>query len=158
VEEQLQSDVERFVLPITSPGGGVLAGLTGYSYLKGIPAEVMTHNCGSVDSIAAVLFYAGPHRLCVPHARFLLHGISYDVTEPARFDEKALDECVRSLKMDRENMAVVIADSTGQPPAKVQRDILEATVLRSEQALQYGLVHEIRSELFEKGASILEIA
>ena len=60
--------------------------------------------------------------------------------------------------MDRENMAGVIADSTGRPLAAVQRDILEATVLNSEQALQYGLVHEIRSELFEKGARILEIA
>ena len=158
VEEELRNGVDRFVLLMSSPGGGVFAGLTGYSYLKGIPAEVVTHNCGSVDSIAAVLFCAGSHRLCVPHARFLLHGISYDVAKPARFGEKALDERVRSLKMDRENMAGVIADSTGKPLAAVQSDILEATVLNSEQALQYGLVYEIRSELFEKGARILEIA
>ena len=158
VEEELRNGVDRFVLLMSSPGGGVFAGLTGYSYLKGIPAEVVTHKCGSVDSIAAVLFCAGSHRLCVPHARFLLHGISYDVAKPARFGEKALDERVRSLKMDRENMAGVIADSTGKPLAAVQSDILEATVLNSEQALQYGLVHENRSELFEKGARILEIA
>jgi ATP-dependent protease ClpP protease subunit len=94
----------------------------------------------------------------VPHARFLIHGISYDVAKPARFGEKALDERVRSLKMDRENMAGVIADSTGKPLAAVQSDILEATVLNSEQALQYGLVREIRSELFEKDARIPEIA
>jgi len=158
VEEQLQGGVDRFVLLMSSPGGDVFAGLTGYSYLKGIPAEVVTHNCGSVDSIAAVLYCSGSHRLCVPHARFLLHGISYDVTKLTRFGEKTLDEHARSLKMDRENMAGVIADSTGKPLAAVQRDILEGIVLNSEQALQYGLVHEIRSELFEKGARILEIA
>ena len=79
VEEQLRNGVDRFVLLMSSPGGGVFAGLTGYSYLKGIPAEVVTHNCGSVDSIAAVLYCSGSHRLCVPHARFLLHGISYGV-------------------------------------------------------------------------------
>ena len=157
VEEQLQNGADRFVLLMSSPGGSVFAGLSGYSYLRGIPAEVVTHSCGSVDSISVVLFCAGSHRLCVPHARFLLHGISYDVTKPTRFGEKALDEHARSLKMDRENMAGVIADSTGRPLAAVQQDILEATVLNSEQALHYGLVHEIRSELFEKGARILEI-
>jgi ATP-dependent Clp protease protease subunit len=158
VEEQLRNGVDRFVLLMSSPGGNVFAGLTGYSYLKGIPAEVMTHNCGSVDSIAVVLYRAGSRRLCVPHARFLLHGISYDITKPARFGEKTLDEHAKSLRMDRENMAGVIADSTGRPVAEIERDILEGTVLNSEQAVEYGLVDEIRSDLFEKGAEIFEIA
>jgi hypothetical protein len=30
--------------------------------------------------------------------------------------------------------------------------------LSSEQALQYGLAHEIRRDLYEKGASVLELA
>ncbi len=91
------------------------------------------------------------------NARFLLHGISYDVTKPNRFEEKTLDERVRSLRMDRENMSGVIADSTGRPLATVERDILDGTVLNSEQALVYGLVHEIQSVLFEKGSRMFEI-
>ena len=158
VEEQQQNGVGKFVLLMSSPGGNVFAGLTGYSYLKGIPAEVVTHNCGSVDSIAAVLYCAGSRHLCVPHARFLLHGISYDITEPVRFGEKTLDERAGSLRMDRENMAGVIADSTGRPIAEIERDILEGTVLNSEKALEYGLVDEIRSELFERDAKVFEIA
>jgi ATP-dependent protease ClpP protease subunit len=59
--------------------------------------------------------------------------------------------------MERENMAGVIADSTGKPLAEVQRDILEATVLNSAQAPQYGFAHKIRTELFENGARMLEI-
>jgi ATP-dependent protease ClpP protease subunit len=77
VEEQLQRGVDRFVLLMSSPGDGVFAGLTGFSYLKGIPAEVVTHNCRR---------------------------------------------------------------------------------LSSEQALQYGLAHEIRSDLYEKGSRVLELA
>jgi hypothetical protein len=41
VEEQPQGGADRFVLLMSSPGDGVLAGLTGYSYLKEIPAEVV---------------------------------------------------------------------------------------------------------------------
>ncbi len=157
VQEKLKEGVERFVLLISSSGGNVFAGLSGYSFLKGIPAEVITHNFGSADSIAAVLYCAGSRRFCVPHARFLLHGIGFDVTSPTRFNEKILDERIKSLKVDRENISRVIADNSGKSIADVERDILEGTVLNSDQACKYGLVHEIKTELFEKGAEVVEI-
>jgi len=157
VLEKLREGVERFVVLISSPGGNVFAGLSGYSFLKGIPAEVITHNFGSADSIATVLFCAGSKRFCVPHARFLLHGIGFDVTGPTRFNEKILDERIKSLRIDRENISRVIAESTGKTLADVEKDILEGTVLNSEQAREYGLVHEIKTELFERGAEVVEI-
>ena len=157
VQEKLEDDVERFVILISSGGGNVFAGLSGYSFLKGIPAEVFTHNFGSANSIATVLFCAGTRRFCVPHARFLLHGIGFDVTGPTRFNEKILDERIKSLRIDRENISRVIADNTGRPLIDVEKDILEGTVLNSEQAREYGLVHEIKTELFERGAEVIEV-
>ena len=157
IQDQLRKQVDRFVLLLSSPGGNVFAGLSGYNFLKGIPAKVVTHNYGSVDSIAAVLYCAGSRRLCVPHARFLLHGIGFDITTPTRFNEKRLDERIKSLRVDRENIASVIADNTGKSLADVERGMLEGTVLNSQQALEYGLVHEIKTELFEKGARVFEI-
>ena len=157
VQEKLKEGIERFVLLISSPGGNVFAGLSGYNFLKGVPAEVITHNFGSADSIATVLFCAGSGRFCVPHARFMLHGIGFEITNPTRFNEKILDERIKSLKVDRENISRVIADNTGRALADVERDILEGTVLNSEQAQEYGLVHEIKTELFEKGAEVIEI-
>lgn len=158
VVDKLKERVQRFVLLISSPGGNVAAGLSGYNFLKGIPAEVVTHNFGSADSIATVLFCAGSKRLCVPHARFVLHGIGFDVKGPTRFDEKILDERIKSLRIDRENISRVIADTTGKSLGDVENDILQGTPLNAEQAREYGLVHEIRSELFERGAEVLEIS
>lgn len=158
VVDKLKERVQRFVLLISSPGGNVAAGLSGYNFLKGIPAEVVTHNFGSADSIATVLFCAGSERLCVPHARFLLHGIGFDVKGPTRFDEKILDERVKSLRIDRENISRVIADTTGRSLGDVENDILQGTPLNPEQAREYGLVNEIRSELFERGAEVVEIS
>ncbi len=157
VQDQLRKKVSRFVLLMSSPGSNVFAGLSGYNFLKGIPAKVVTHNYGSVDSVAAVLFCAGSRRLCVPHARFLLHGIGFDVTAPTRFDEKILDERIKSLRIDRQNIASVIADNIGRSLADAEKDMLEGTALNSQQALEYGLVHEIGTELFEEGARVFEI-
>ena len=44
VLEQLSQGVERFVFLMSSPGGQVIAGISAYNFLMGIPAEVTTHN------------------------------------------------------------------------------------------------------------------
>jgi ATP-dependent protease ClpP protease subunit len=59
--------------------------------------------------------------------------------------------------MDREIFSQVVTDVTGRDRVQVERDILDGIVLNSEQALEYGLVHEIKTELFERGAKVLEI-
>ena len=156
-EEKLKEGVERFVLLISSGGGQVFSGISGYNFLKGIPAEVITHNFGSIDSVAVVLFCAGTRRLCVPHARFLLHGIGMDITAPTRFDEKILDERIKSLRMDRQNIASIIADNCRKEIKEVDQDILTSIVLSADEAIKYGLVHEIKRDLFPKGAEILDI-
>lgn len=157
VEQKLREGAEHFVILISSGGGNVFSGISAYNFLRGIPAEVVTYNFGSVDSVAIVVFCAGAKRFCVPHARFLLHGIGFDVSAGARFDEKLLDERIKSLRIDRENISHIIADSSGKPLEDVEQDMLIGIVLNPEQAKDYGLVHEIKSELFEKGAEIISI-
>ena len=90
VEQKLREGATRFVLLISSSGGNVFAGVTGYNFLKGIPAEVETHNFGSAVSIALVLFCAGKKRLSVPHATFLLHGVQANFPQGAGLEEKQL--------------------------------------------------------------------
>jgi ATP-dependent Clp protease protease subunit len=157
VEQKLRGGAERFVILLSSVGGNVFGGISVYNFLKGIPGEVVTHNFGSVDSVAIVLFCAGSKRFCVPHARFLLHGIGLDVPAGARLDEKLLDEKMKSLQIDRENISRVIADNCGKKMEEVDKDMLTGTVLNPEQAENYGLVHEIKSPLFEQGAEVIDI-
>ncbi len=154
---KLNEGVERFIILISSPGGDVASGLTGYNFLKGIPAEVITHNIGSADSIATVLFCAGHKRFCVPNARFLLHDIGFDITAPIRFNENLLDERIKGIRLDRENISRVIADNSEKSFADVEQDILQSKALSSQQAIEYGLAHEIKLELFEKGAEVIAI-
>ena len=59
VDQKLAAGVTQFTVLISTSGGSVFHGLTAYNYLKGIPAEVTTHNIGSVDSIGVALFCAG---------------------------------------------------------------------------------------------------
>jgi len=157
LEEKLSEGIRRFVILVSSPGGSVFPGISAYNFLKGIPAEILTHNFGSTDSSAICLFCAGSKRYCVPHGRFLIHGIGFNVSAGARFDEKSLGEHITRLKNERETICRIIADNTGKKLEDVEQDMLTGITLTSEQAKNYGLVHEIKSELFEKGADVINI-
>jgi ATP-dependent Clp protease protease subunit len=157
VEQKLAQGVNEIVLLISSQGGDVFHGLSAYNFLKGVPAEVVTHNFGSVDSISVVLFCAGRRRFSVPHARFLLHGVRAGFPQAVGLEEQQLEERLKSLRIDSENIAGVIAATSGRPEKKVTKDMLNRTTLNPEQALKYGLVHEIKEELLPAGAEVLSI-
>lgn len=157
-QKELDQGVKHFVILIASTGGFVNWGITAYNFLKGIPAEIETHNLGIADSMAVVLHCAGKKRYSAPHARFLMHGVGFTVTKETRFEEKQLDEKTKSLKIDTENIAGVIAESTGKSEKEIMKAMYEGTVLNPEQAVEFGLVHEIKAKLFDSGAKVIAIS
>lgn len=157
VEQKLRDGVTRVVLLISSPGGNVFAGITLYNFLKGIPAEVVTHNIGSTNSIAAAVFCAGDRRLSVPHGVFLIHGPRANFPQGASLEPDVLAERLNGLRADAENLAGIIAANTKRTEDQVMQDMLDRITLNPEQALNYGLVHEIREEIFPAGADVLSI-
>jgi len=86
VDQKLATGTTQFSLLISTSGGSVFHGLTAYNYLKGIPAQVTTHNIGSVDSIGVALYCAGHLRLSVPQARFLMHPVSMNFREAVSYE------------------------------------------------------------------------
>jgi ATP-dependent Clp protease, protease subunit len=157
IDEKMKQGQRSFTVLISSPGGSVFHGISAYNYLRGLPAEITTHNFGSVDSIGVVLYCGGGRRLSVPQARFLLHGVSANFPQGASLEEKQLEERLKGLKIDIENIAKVIAANTGKGTEEVMNAILDRTTLNPEEARAWGLVHEIKADLFPMGAEIISI-
>jgi ATP-dependent Clp protease protease subunit len=157
IDGALHDRTERLHIMLSSPGGSVFHGLSLYNFLRGLPVEVNTYNFGSVDSIGVVMYCAGTHRFSVPHARFLMHGVRFNVPGNSSFDEKQLEEQLKSVKIDQENIARVIADTAGKALHKVEEDMINRTTLNPSQAKDYGLVHEIKSSLFPMDARLAVI-
>ncbi|MDH7553990.1 MAG: ATP-dependent Clp protease proteolytic subunit [Spirochaetota bacterium] len=154
IDTKIKEKYEKIHLLISSPGGSVFHGLSLYNFLKGAPIEIDTYNFGSVDSIGVVIFCAGKKRYSVPHARFLIHGVRFNINGNASFDEKQIEEHLKSIKIDQLNIARVIADTTGKPTHKIEEDMNNRTTLNPIEAKDYGLVHEIKSELFPLDADL----
>lgn len=157
IDQKMKQGIRDFTILISSPGGSVVHGLSTYNYLKGLPANIITHNFGSVDSIGIVLYCAGDKRLSVPQARFLLHGVNAQFTGNHSLEEKQLEEKLKGLKIDIENIAKVIAVNTGKSVKFVTDAMIERTTLNPEEAKSWGLVNEIKSQLFEAGSEVISI-
>jgi ATP-dependent Clp protease protease subunit len=157
VDQKMKQGIKDFIILISSPGGSVIHGLSAYNYLKGLPASITTHNFGSVDSIGIVLYCAGSQRLSVPQARFLFHGVNVQFRGEQNLDEKLLEERLKGLRIDMENIAKVISANTGKSAKDVTDAMIERITLNPEEAQPWGLVHEIKSKLFEEGSEVIAI-
>lgn len=157
VDKKLHEKYERLNLLLSSPGGSVFHGLSVYNFLKGAPLQVYTYNFGSVDSIGVVMYCAGSRRFCVPHARFLIHGVKLNFNGQASFDEFQIHEHLKSVQIDQKNIARVIADNTGKGSDVIEKDMHDRKTLSPTEAKDYGLVHEIKSDLFPVDAEFISI-
>lgn len=157
IDQKLQQGVKEFTLLMSTPGGTVFHGLAAYNYLRGILAKVITHNFGSVDSVGIVMYCAGSERRSVPHARFLLHGVSAGFQQNEQLEEKQLEERLKGLQIDLRNISRVIAERCGKTEAEFYQAMLDRTTLDAEEAKTWGLVQRLESELVVEGQEVVAI-
>jgi ATP-dependent protease ClpP protease subunit len=158
IDDKVRQRVPEITLLISSGGGDVNTAITIYNYLKGIPAlKVITHNFGVVDSAAAVLYCSGQRRLAVPHAQFLMHGLHWNFLQPTQVTEAQVVEIQNILRVGRGNIAKVIAVTTGKSVSEVDTAMSKSTTLNSDEAVAWGLVHEIKSELFPADSEVISV-
>ncbi len=103
------------------------------------------------------MYCAGKERYSSPQARFLLHGVSMNFPGNQTLEEPQLEEKLKGLKIDIENIAKVIAENTGKTDVEVAQAMLARTTLNPDQAKEWGLVHDIKTELFSPGTQVISI-
>ena len=157
IDDLLGQGTTKIRLLLSTPGGSVFHGLSIHNFLRGLPLEVDTYNFGSVDSIGVVIFSSGTRRYTVPHSRFLLHGVKFNIQGKSSMDEKQLEEYLKGLQIDQRNVARVIADTTTKAVEDIEADMNKRITLSPEQSIAYGLSHEIKVKLLEPGMHVTTI-
>ncbi len=155
IDQKILEGVNKIVLIISSQGGSVFHGISAYNYLNGLPVEVETHNFGSVDSIGVVLFLSGKKRFAVPDSRFMMHPVVMNFVNGSTLDEHGLNETIKGLKMDSQNIASIIAKNTDKNVEDIKNEINNRTTLSASEAKDFGLIHEIKKELIPVGADLV---
>jgi ATP-dependent Clp protease protease subunit len=124
-----------------SPGGAVHAGLGIYDTMQWINPDVATICTGMAASMAAVLLCAGAKgkRSALKHSRVMIHQPSGGAQGTSSDMEITLKEI---LKIKKE-LYQIIADHTGNPFEKVEKDSDRDYWMNSTEAKAYGIIDEV---------------
>lgn len=139
----------------SSPGGDVNAGITLYSFLRGLPVEVIMHNMGAVDSVATAIFMAGDERYASPHSTFLFHGVAMSVGGNSAFHLAQMKELISRLEQDENKIVKVLTDRSQLTEIEVRQLFAVGESKSPAFAQERGIVHGIRNLVIPNNAKVI---
>lgn len=128
---------------LNSPGGSITAGMAVYDTMQLISSPIKVVVVGLAASMGSIFLCGGTKgkRLVYPHSRVLIHqplimgtmrGAAVDIHIQAREMEKL-----------REEMNRILAEASGQPIEKIQKDTDRDFYLNASEAIEYGLADAV---------------
>lgn len=155
--EQLNSGKKEFYFLFASPGGNVRDGVTLHNFIRSLPAKIIMHNIGIVDSIGNVVFLAAEERYANPHSSFLFHGVGFDVSQPIRLEEKNLKERLNVIQRDQKIITDIIAERTRLGKEETMEMFFEVKTKTSEDAKEAGIVQDVKLANIPAGSRIVSL-
>ena len=142
VTEQLLALAAESDDPITvyvsSPGGHVESGDVIYDMIKYVKPEVRVVGTGWVASAATTIYLAAKkeNRYALPNTRFLVHQPSGG----SRGDATDISIQAEQILKTKARINQLIADETGQPYERVEKDTDRDYWMSVDEAIEYGIV------------------
>ncbi|MEZ3591239.1 MAG: ATP-dependent Clp endopeptidase proteolytic subunit ClpP [Muribaculaceae bacterium] len=126
---------------INSPGGSVYAGLGIYDTMQYISSDVSTICTGMAASMAAVLLVAGEKgkRFALRHSRVMIH----QPMGGAQGQASDIEITAREIQKLKKELYTIIADHSGQPFDKVERDSDRDYWMTAQEAKEYGMIDDV---------------
>lgn len=143
-------------LCFTSAGGYIGDGIFLYNHIKALPIPITIHNTGTVASIATTIFVGATRRICSPNGMFMMHP----VTVGAKAQSLAVKPLVESLQAaiaDENRTESILRAHTSLPPEILNQRRETDVYITAQDALRYGLVHEIADFALPPGNQIVQI-
>ena len=128
---------------INTPGGSITAGMAIYDTMQLISSPIKVVVTGMAASMGSILLSGAEkgQRVLYPHSRVLIHqplisgqmvAVAVDIHIQAKEMEKLRDE-----------LNNILANASGQPLKKIQKDTDRDFYMTAEEAIEYGLADSI---------------
>ena len=129
---------------INSPGGSVSAGMAIFDTMNFIKPDVSTLCTGMAASMGAFLLAAGAKgkRFSLPNSKIMIHqpsgGSQGQATE--------IEIQAREILKTREQLNRILAERTGQPLERIERDTERDYYMSADECKEYGLIDQVLSK------------
>lgn len=136
--EDSEKDIQIY---INSPGGSISAGFAIYDTMQFVKNDISTICTGMAASFGTILLTGGTKgkRMALPNSEIMIHqplgGAKGQASDVLIYAER--------LIKSRQQLNRILADHTGQPLERVEKDTDRDHFLTAEEAVAYGLVDRI---------------
>ncbi len=126
---------------VNSPGGSVSAGMAIFDTMNFVKPDVSTLCTGFAASMGAFLLAAGAKgkRFSLPNSKIMIHQPSGGSQGQAT----DIQIQAREILKTREQLNKILAERTGQPLERIERDTERDYYMTAEEARDYGVVDQV---------------
>ncbi len=139
--EDSEKDISMY---INSPGGSVSAGFAIYDTMQFIKPDIVTICTGMAASFGTILLVGGTKgkRMALPNSEVMIHqplgGAKGQASDVIIYAERLIHT--------RQKLNELLAERTGQPLERLEKDTDRDFFFTAEEALNYGLIDKIVSK------------
>jgi len=137
-----QNPKKDIQLYINSIGGSVTAGMAIYDTMQYVKPDVSTMCVGVAASMGAALLASGEKgkRFALPNSEILIHQVHSPGVDGQASD---IEIAAKQILKTKAALNRLLANHTGQPLSKVEKDTDRDYWLTSDEAKKYGIIDEV---------------
>ena len=137
---------DTITIYLSSIGGDIDAAIRVYDFLKSIPNKVHTIGLSQVDSAAITIYLAGDKRTALFNTRFRIHEPNYFIRENSAL-LPLYEERVNLFRELDKRMKEITAKEIKKDIKIIQKLYQQGKILNTQEAKEFGMVHEILNSL-----------
>jgi ATP-dependent protease ClpP protease subunit len=138
---------DRIIIFFSSAGGSIYEGFKLASIIQNSKIPVMIHATSNIDSIANVIYLSSQRRSAESYAKFYMHGSS-----SGGGDKRQLKDNLLAAETNDTRIAYFVSENTDYKLENVKSKMEVGTSIPAQEALQYGITHEIVHKEIPDGA------
>lgn len=132
---------------INTPGGSITAGMAIYDTMRLITSPINVIVTGMAASMGSILLCGADkgRRFLYPHSRVLIHQPLIS----GQMIAVAVDIHIQAQEMERlrDELNAILAEASGQPIERIQKDTDRDFYMTAKEAIAYGLADKIVEKL-----------
>jgi ATP-dependent protease ClpP protease subunit len=155
--DAVRNGYKEITLCLTSVGGLLDFAYYAYNLLEALPIKIVTHNIGSVQSAANLIYLCGDERYSAPVCTFFFHNTGFDPAPGQQITGPFITEKLKAIEYEENRAAAIYAEKTGLAIEKVSKWQQGTLVMDGDTAVKNGLAHAVKPLSIPPGAFFHQI-
>jgi ATP-dependent Clp protease protease subunit len=150
------NNADFIYLCLNSFGGAVADGIYLYNHIRALPVKMILHATGLIASIAAIAFVAAEVRYATDNSLFLIHATTVG-PYPVAINGQELKSAVAYADAEDDRTDQIFRARTTITDEILLSKRSREIYLSPQEALKFGLVHEIGDFSVPAGVQVIQI-